>query len=99
MPSSSWLLFLYKVPRKPSSHRVYIWRRLKKFGAIRLQDTAWALPMTTHNLSQFQWLKAEVEKLGGNSFVWEAHLAIGEQGDAPIRAFSEWPAEVLTSVK
>lgn len=94
----SWLLFLYKVPHEPSSHRVYVWRKLKRLGAILLHDAAWALPMTPRSLEQFQGLAAEIADLGGDSLLWEARLAIGKQDEALVRAlmaqYDETPAQV-----
>ena len=84
--SQSWLLFLYKVPHEPSSHRVYVWRKLKRFGALLLHDSAWALPMSSRSLAQFQELAEEISKLGGDSLLWEARLAVGKQDESLIRA-------------
>ena len=98
----TWLLFLYKVPHEPSSRRVYVWRKLKRLGAVMLQDAAWALPMMPYNLEQLKKLAGEVTELGGDSLLWEGHLAIGEQDKALVHALlteveairSEAPAKV-----
>jgi hypothetical protein len=82
----SWLLFLYKVPHEPSSYRVSVWRTLKRSGALLLHDAAWALPMSSDNLAQFQKLAEEILKLGGTSLLWEASLAVGKQDDELVRA-------------
>ena len=82
----SWLLFLYRVPHEPSSHRVYVWRKLKRFGALLLHDAAWALPMSSRNLAQFQKLAEEISKLGGDSLLGEARLAVGKQDEALVQA-------------
>lgn len=82
----SWLLFLYKVPHQPSSHRVYIWRKLKRLGAVLLHDSAWALPLSSRSLAQFQELAVEVAHLGGDSLLWEARLAVGMQDETLIQA-------------
>ena len=82
----SWLLFLYKVPHEPSSHRVYVWRKLKRLGALLLHDSVWALPMSSRSLAQFQELAGEISKLGGDSLVWEARLAVGKQDEALVQA-------------
>jgi hypothetical protein len=60
MPAPTvWLLLLYKVARQPSARRVYIWRKLKRLGALLLHDAAWVLPATPRTREQFQWLAAE----------------------------------------
>lgn len=82
----SWLLFLYKVPHEPSSRRVYVWRKLRSFGAVLLHDAAWVLPMTPHSLEQMQQLAAEISTLGGDSLIWEAQLAVNAQDEAHIHA-------------
>ena len=51
--SRMWLLLAYKVPRDPSAARVYVWRKLKKLGAVALQDAVWVLPSTPQTLEQF----------------------------------------------
>ena len=82
----TWLLFLYKVPHEPSTRRVYVWRKLKRLGAVMLQDAAWALPMIPYNLEQLKKLAGEVTELGGDSLLWEGRLAIGEQDKALVHA-------------
>ena len=82
----SWLLFLYKVPHEPSTYRVYVWRKLKRIGALLLHDSAWALPMSSRSLAQFQELAAEIAKLDGDSLLWEARLAVGIQDEALVGA-------------
>ena len=79
---NTWLLFLYKVPHEPSSRRVYVWRKLKRLGAVLLHDSAWALPMTPHSLKQFQILAVEIAAIGGESLLWEAHRAAGEENES-----------------
>ena len=81
----SWLLFLYKVPHEPSSHRVYVWRKLKRSRALLLHDAVWALPTSTRNLSQFQKLAEDISKLGGTSLLWEASLTVGKQDEELVR--------------
>jgi hypothetical protein len=82
----SWLLFLYKVPHRPSSYRVFVWRKLKRHGAVLLHDSAWALPMSSRSLTQFQELAAEIANLGGDSLLWEARLAVSSQDEALVQA-------------
>jgi hypothetical protein len=82
----TWLLFLYKVPHDPSSNRVYVWRKLKRLGALLLHDSAWALPKSPRSLAHFQELAAEITELGGDSLLWEARLAVGRQDEALVQA-------------
>jgi hypothetical protein len=81
-----WLLLLYKVPREPSSRRVYIWRKLKRLGATLIHGAVWVLPKSPEALEQFQLLADEIREFGGNVLLWEAHLAIDEQDETLVQA-------------
>ena len=95
---SSWLLFLYKVPHEPSTRRVYVWRKLKRLGAVMLHDSAWVLPQVPSNLEQLRKLAKEIVDLGGDSLLWEAHLAGDDQEEMFLvrlgGSHSAAPAEV-----
>lgn len=75
----SWVLLAYKVPAEPTARRVYVWRKLKRLGALLLHDAVWVLPATAYTLEQFQWLAAEIEEMEGNAMVWEARLGLDGQ--------------------
>ena len=68
----TWMLLTYKLPSDPSAHRVGIWRKLKRLGALLLHDAVWVLPANARNREHFQWLAAEVDELGGNAWLWQA---------------------------
>lgn len=78
-----WLLFHYKIPPEPSANRVYIWRKLKRLGAILHQDAVWVLPATPRTREHFQWLAAEIAEMGAEATLWEAQLA-REGQDVPL---------------
>jgi hypothetical protein len=73
----SWLHLTYKIPRKPSSPRVKVWRKLKSLGAFHLHDAIWLLPKNAFTFEQFQWLTVEIKDLGGEAIMWESHLLFG----------------------
>src|SRR5215204_1819652 len=73
---TTWLLLVYKIPREPTAGRVYVWRKLKRLGAIPLQDAIWVLPLTPWTREQFQWLAVEVQELGGEVTVWESRVLL-----------------------
>ena len=75
----TWLLLQHRVPTEPSAARVSVWRKMKRLGGILLQDAVWVIPATPRTSEQLQWLAAEIVDLGGESRVWEAHVAIGEE--------------------
>jgi len=85
---SNWLLLVYKVPPEPSARRVYVWRKLKRLGALLLHDSVWVLPATDRTREQLQWLAAEIVEMQGEALLWEAQQALPEQDDALVRQFS-----------
>jgi hypothetical protein len=74
-----WVLLVYKVAPEPSARRVYVWRKLKRLGAILLHDAVWVLPATPSTREQFQWLATEIEEMEGSALVWEASLHLESQ--------------------
>lgn len=83
----TWLLLAYKVPRDPTSSRVYVWRKLKRLGAIAIQDAVWVLPSTPQTREQFRWLAAEIDELAGEATLWESSLVLPGKGDALVGQF------------
>jgi hypothetical protein len=82
-----WVLLVYKVPPEPSARRVYVWRKLKRLGALLLHDAVWVLPATPFTCEQFQWLATEIEELEGSALVWEAALRLEGQDSALVVRF------------
>ncbi len=80
-----WLMLSYQLPREPSAPRVQIWRKLKKIGAILIQDTTWILPETPRNTEYFRWLAAEIEQHNGTVHFWSSRSLIATQ-DAALKA-------------
>lgn len=82
-----WLLLTYRIPREPTAGRVYVWRKMKRLGAIALQDAVWVLPATSRTQEQFQWLAAEIGELKGEATCWLAEVLTADQDGALIRRF------------
>jgi hypothetical protein len=87
--ATAWLLLAYKVPREPTSARVYVWRKMKQLGALALQDAVWVLPATSRTQEQFQWLEAEIVELGGEVTLWTAQPASENQGQSLQQQFEQ----------
>lgn len=85
--TSHWLLLHYKLPTDPSALRVYIWRKLKRLGAVLLLDTTWVLPDGSRTREQFQWLAAEIGEMGGEAYFWLGQPALSGQDDELRRQF------------
>ena len=100
MPApNTWLLLLYKVPPEPSARRVYVWRKLKRLGALLLHDAAWALPATPQTQERLQWLAAEIVEQGGEALLWQAQSAAPGQSEALVQRFNDQADEAYQSIR
>ncbi|HUG33666.1 MAG TPA: Chromate resistance protein ChrB [Anaerolineales bacterium] len=86
---TNWLILHYKLPSKPTALRVYIWRKLKRMGAILLHDSVWVVPETTRTAEQYQWLMAEVQEMGGNAYYWKATSILEEHDQSIVTKFKK----------
>ena len=86
---TNWLLLHYKLPNKPSALRVYIWRKLKRLGAILLHETVWVLPDQPRTAEQVQWLTAEIQEMGGEAYSWKATVISGENDESIAQQFKQ----------
>jgi DNA-binding transcriptional regulator PaaX len=85
----SWLLLVYRIPRKPTASRVFVWRKLKQLGAIALQDAVWVLPQTPRTQEQLQWLAAEITELQGEATLYAAEQLYATDEESVRRQFVE----------
>jgi hypothetical protein len=97
------MLLVYKVPNEPTAGRVYVWRKLKRLGAVLLHDAVWVLPATPHTREHLRWLATEIAELNGEASVWESRLSHGPHEDALVsqfRAAVDGPyGEILDALK
>lgn len=62
-----WLTLLMTLPPTPTRHRVGVWRKLQRMGAISLRGSAWMLPETSETKELFEWLVQEVQSVHGEA--------------------------------
>lgn len=81
-----WIVFIYKVPSKPTKYRAFIWRELKRYGAIYLQDGVSLLPDTDDVHLFIGSLAEKIQEFGGQettflstTFSHEKDLEMKEQ--------------------
>jgi len=86
---NTWLLLHYKLPAHPSALRVYVWRKLKRLGAILLNNAIWVLPDTPRTAEYFQWLAAEIQEMQGDVNLWRSNLVLGLQEEVLIEQFKK----------
>jgi hypothetical protein len=82
-----WILLTYKIPSEPSARRVYIWRKLKRMGALLHQDSCWILPSNPQTREQLQWLSAEIIEMGAEATLWEANALLGTADEILVQKF------------
>src|SRR2546428_3555765 len=83
-----WLMLLMSLPPTPTRHRVGVWRKLQRMGAVRLRGSAWILPETPETTELFQWLAYE-----NPSFRGAAPLGHVD----PVHALTEGPGRAALS--
>lgn len=84
-----WLMLTYKIPPEPSARRVYIWRKLKRIGALLHQESCWVLPSNLRTHEQLQWLTAEIIEMGGDATLWRADIILGTSEETLVQKFIE----------
>ncbi len=66
-----WLALGYNIPINPSKNRVYIWRKLKEYGAEYFKQGVALLPYNKTNLNRFSILAAKIRDMGGDASLVE----------------------------
>jgi hypothetical protein len=67
-----WLILVHQLPPLPSNLRVRTWRRLQELGAVAVKQSVYVLPDTAASREDFEWLKVEIEGVGGEATVYAA---------------------------
>jgi hypothetical protein len=80
---AGWLLLIYRVPPEPTRLRSTVWRRIKSLGAIYLQNSVAALPVSTANERAFRKLRREITDMAGTAMLMSCSVLAGE---AEVRA-------------
>src|SRR5256712_11190836 len=79
-----WLMLLMSLPPTPTRHRVGVWRKLQRMGAVRLRGSAWILPETPETTELFQWLVQENQSFRGEATLVHLHPIQGlTEGQGP----------------
>lgn len=65
--SRKWVALGYSLPINPSRNRVYVWRKLKEFGAEYFKQGVAILPSNKKNSVRFSRLAQRISELGGEA--------------------------------
>src|SRR5438128_5619786 len=71
MPTTSWLVLVYRVPSEPASKRVAIWRDLKRLGALYLQQCVCLVPRTEAVTAAVDRVHSKIVDDGGEALCLE----------------------------
>jgi hypothetical protein len=87
MAESKWLLFIYQVPASPSTHRSYVWRKLKAQGALYLQNSICLLPAEADLKAALEELRAEILARGGEAQLLPIEILDAEENESIVARF------------
>lgn len=71
---STWLLFAYQVPATPSTHRSYVWRKLKTLGALYIQNSICIVPAIASVEERLHQLYEEILSRNGTASLFHVRL-------------------------
>ncbi|PYX35777.1 MAG: hypothetical protein DMG81_17360 [Acidobacteria bacterium] len=69
VPSTRWLLLMYRLPSSRASQRVEIWRKLQRYGALPLRSSGHVLPESEANQEKLEWLATAIRNYRGDASV------------------------------
>lgn len=79
----------YTLPREASKAGVTLWHKLKKSGAVRLDQTDWFLPATKANRAVLVELSRVILKYGGEANLLDWVPSDGKSMERIITAFED----------
>lgn len=83
-----YLFLSYTLPTEPSKARVYVWRQLKKLGAISFQ-TVWVIPYSQSTVSELNKIVEFVESQRGSALIIEGKAMNNKQHEMIHKTFLE----------
>ena len=89
MAKITWLALGYNMPATPSRNRVFVWRKLKDFGAGYFKQSVAILPMSPQSLAQFQNLASTIRTMGGEATLAELRFVESDDEMRTIRWFQQ----------
>lgn len=84
---------MYRVPTQPSTQRVYVWRKLKGWGGLYLQQSVCILPQREELQHDLKELKADILTGGGEADLLTVWIDEPEQNARLINRFQQQAEE------
>lgn len=84
-----WLLLAYQLPREPSRSRVAVWRRLRKLGAVHMEEGFWLMPNAEHLRTALTDIVATIHHEGGTVSAFSAQGFPAGEDEELIARFNQ----------
>jgi len=81
-----WLFFSYSLPTEPSKARVYVWRQLRKLGAVNYQSV-WVIPHSADRINELKKFIEDIEQYKGSSLLITGKIMLKDQEESITKAF------------
>lgn len=94
-----WLALGYSVPINPSKNRVYVWRKLKEYGAEYFKQGVAVLPYTRSSYTKFKYLSGKILDMGGEVSIVEMKFLDSKDEQDMILRFRAQELEELNQLK
>jgi DNA mismatch repair ATPase MutS len=76
--SVGWYVLVYRIPSEPTRLRATAWRRLKALGAVYLQNSVAALPVTPASERALRKLQHDITEMSGTAILMNSSVLVGE---------------------
>jgi uncharacterized protein YdbL (DUF1318 family) len=83
-----WLLLIYTVPAEPTRKRAYVWREVKKIGAVYLRDGVCILPERADTIAAANAIAAKIQEFEGEATVVRGATLDSARADAVAAQFN-----------
>jgi len=80
-----WLVIAYSLPPEPSRKRVAAWRRMRKLGAVHVNEGFWFLPKTPVTTSAIEDVARDIRTEGGTAWSFAASATGYDLGELRAR--------------
>lgn len=97
--SIKWLALGYNLPANPSKNRVYVWRKLKEFGAEYYRAGVAILPLSRQSMNQFRFLCEKIRAMDGEASLTQMVFIDKKDEQEMVERFRHQVLEELRSIK
>jgi hypothetical protein len=89
MNALPWLLLMHSLPAKSGAVRLFLWRQLKRLGAVSFKTSVAVLPDRPELVESLQWLAQRVRQQGGEATLVHARQIDGISDPEIVALFQQ----------